>query len=141
MAIKVPSAAEIAAKFARVAPGRTDDYTKGIQGTSPQDFQTAALAGASSYAQGVQAAIAAKRFDKGVAQAGTRWQQKAVEKGTGRYASGVAGAAGDYETAFAPFQATIASTTLPARGAKGDPKNIERVRVIAEALRRKKVGG
>ena len=141
MALKIKSASEIAEKFARVTPGRSGDYQSGIAATSPDDYANATLAAAGSYAQGVQAAIAAKRFDKGVAAGKAKWKRKAEEVGTSRFASGVAAAAQDYEQGFAPYQQTLQSLTLPPRGPAGDPKNIERVRVVADALRRRKTGG
>jgi hypothetical protein len=141
MAIKVPSATEIAAKFARVTPGRSDDYQQGVQTTAPGDYQTATTAAAGSYAQGIQQAISQKRFERGVQSAGNRWQRKALDVGVGRFATGVAGAAQDYEQGFAPYQQTIAGLSLPPRGPAGDPKNIERVRIVAAALRARKVGG
>lgn len=140
MAIKVKSASEIAAKFARVTPGRTVDYSEGVAATSPQEYQAATVAAAPSYAQGVQAAIAEKRFEKGVGRAGDKWKKKAEDTGASRYGPGVAAAAGDYEQGFAPYAATIASLTLPPRGPAGSPQNIERVRAVATALRAKKVG-
>ncbi len=44
-----------------------------------------------------------------------------------------------YEEGFAPFRTTIANLTLPPRGPKGDPKNINRVSAVASALHKKKL--
>jgi hypothetical protein len=89
----------------------------------------------------VEEAIREKRFEKGVAKAGDqKWQQKAATKGAERFGPGVNAAQADYEAAVAPYLQVIASTTLPPRGPKGDPKNFERVKVMAMALRAKKTG-
>ena len=141
MAIKIKSPAEIAAKFARVTPGRSAEYGEGIQATSPAAFESATIGAEQVYNQAVTQAIAQKRFVKGVQGSGSKWQAKASDLGPSRFATGVAGAAADYAQGFAPSAQVIASLTLPPRGPAGDPKNFERVRVIGEALHKKKVGG
>lgn len=141
MAIKIQSPAQIAAKFARVTPGRTDDYALGIQSTSPDAYESATIASEPIYNQAITQSIARKAFAAGVRGSGQRWLRKALDLGTARFASGAAAAAQDYAEGFAPFQAVIAALTLPPRGPAGDPKNIERVRVIADALRKRKLAG
>jgi hypothetical protein len=129
-----------AAKWSRRTSSATQEYTEGVQNPRTS-WQQATVAAAGSQAAGVQAAIAAKSFEKGVAKAGDqRWQQKAISKGASRFGPGVADAQADYETGFAPYAQVIQSTQLPPRGPKGDPKNIERVRVMASALRARKMG-
>ncbi len=140
MAIKIKSPSEIAAKFARVTPGRSADYQEGIAGTAPGEFERATIAAETVYNQAVTAAIARKAFSKGVQGSGDDWQKKALDVGVGRFAQGAAGAADDYAQGFAPYQAVIAGLTLPPRGPAGAPQNIERVRILADALRKKKVG-
>jgi hypothetical protein len=136
----VKDAAQIAEKWARVTPGRTEDYAQGIRNPKV-DWSAATKAAEGNYEAGVQAAIQKKRFGAGVAKAGTqKWQQKAIEKGTARFGPGVQAAVADYQEGFEPFRQVIASTTLPPRYPKGDPRNLERVKVITQALRKKKVG-
>ena len=141
MAIKIKSPSEIAAKFARVTPGRSADYQEGIEGTAPAEFERATIAAETVYNQAIAASIARKAFPKGVAGSGTKWQAKASGPGVGRFAQGAADSADDYAKGFAPYQAVIAGLTLPPRGPAGAPQNIERVRILADALRKKKVGG
>lgn len=79
-------------------------------------------------------------FQAGVKAAGSsKWRDKAAGKGAARYGPGVADAQGDYDKAMAPYFATIEATKLPARGPKGDPQNINRVIVLNQALRKKKL--
>lgn len=136
--IKSPSL--IAKKWARVTPQRTEDYQSGVK--SPRrDWQQATQAAADAYAKGIQSAITDKRFEKGVAEAGSqKWQAKASTKGVDRWGPGVQVAESDYQKGFAPYAEAIASTSLPPRYPKGDPRNVERVAAIAKALRAKKLG-
>ncbi len=130
-----------AEKWSRVTSQRGEDYAQGVQNPS-EDWATATAKAGSNYAQGVQQAITGKRFEKGVQSAGTaKWQRKAVEVGTSRFGTGVQAAQGDYAAAVQPYIQTIEATQLPPRYPKGDPRNIERTKAIAMALRNKKIKG
>ncbi len=136
---KIKSAAEIAAKWARVTPQRVVDYQAGVQNPS-EDWATATLKAEDNYKTGVQKAATEGRFGKGVKKAGTdKWKKNTLEKGPNRFAEGVAVSEPEFQSGFEPFREVIANTTLPPRFPKGDPRNIDRVKVIAEALRKKKV--
>lgn len=139
-AVAIKSASEIASKWARVTPMRTEDYSQGVQ--NPQKDWKAETKGAEArYEAGVQAAIQKKRFGKGVDEAGTsKWQEKTIEKGTQRWGPGVQVAQADMAEGFEPYRAVISALTLPAKYPKGDPRNIQRVAAIATALHAKKVG-
>lgn len=141
MAIKIKSGAAIAAKFATKAGAAGKDYADGV--ASPRrDYATATAAAADTYASGVQQAITAGSFEKGVAKAGTaKWQRKAAGIGAQRFPQGAQAAQGDYQTAVQPFLDTIAGIDLPPRGPKGDPGNINRVAQVANALRARKLQG
>lgn len=127
-------------KWARVTPGRTEDYKLGIQNPK-RDWETETKDAKDRYKAGVDAAHAKDLYVKGVDKAGTKkWQDRALKKGPGRFAEGVYIAAPDYEKGFAPFHAAIERVTLPAKFPKGDPRNYERVRAIGMALHEEKVG-
>jgi len=131
-----PGAAE---RWVRRASAASQDYQAGIENPR-QSWQQAAAAAKDSWAQGVQQAIQNNRYSLGVQRAGDeKWRRKAIAKGVGRYGPGVSEAQSDYATAVAPYLQTIESLTLPPRGPKGDPRNLERVRVIAQALRERKL--
>jgi hypothetical protein len=129
---------DIAEKWARVAPTRQEDYLKGVQ--SPRTpWEAGATAADGAYKAGVQAAVAQNRFTAGIRAAGNaKWQRKATELGPSRFATGTQAARPDFEKGFGPFRQVIEATTLPPRRPKGDPGNIERVRAMADALRRAK---
>lgn len=91
--------------------------------------------------EGLAAADARDAFVEGVREAGDeKWQKRAITLGPGRFRQGVAASGGDFEKGFSPFHQVIANLTLPPRGPKGSPENIDRVRLIAEALHNEKIG-
>lgn len=138
--MNIKDSSEIAKKWARVTPQRSEDYSTGVKNPT-KDWGASTLAAADSQAKGVQQAITEKRFEKGVSKAGTaKWQAKSATKGVDRWGPGVQVAQPDYEAGFAPYAQRIASTNLPPRYPKGDPRNLERVAVVAKALRAQKVG-
>lgn len=131
---------DIASKWARVTPQRSEDYRQGVMNPRVSWSEATAEAG-ERYKAGIQEAIQQDRFVKGVKKAGDeRWQERATNIGPQRFAEGVATSEARYEEGFAPYAEVIASTKLPPRFAKGDPRNLDRVRVMSQALRKKKVG-
>ena len=130
----IRSIERIAKKWATVTPARTEDYRAGVEAPR-RDWEQATAAAEDAYQAGVTAAIAEKRFGKGVRSAGTeKWQRGATEKGTMRWGPGVAMAESAYATGFAPFRDAIERVTLPPRFARRDPRNLNRVKVIVDAL-------
>ena len=137
MATNVKSASEVGQKWARVTPQRTEDYTSGVRNPKT-DWKTATQAAESRYKEGITKSIARGAFGKGVAAAGTAaWQKGAVEK-SNRWGEGVAVGQSKYEQNVSPYLYVIKNTNLPDRYPKGDPRNIQRVAVLASALRAKK---
>lgn len=135
----IKSAADIAAKWARVTPERAKDYEEGVRAPK-KDWATQTTAAEAAQAEGVRAALERGAFAKGVTKAGTgKWQRKAVEVGTHRWGPGVRAATADFSKGFAPYRDVIERVTLPTRYPKGDPRNIERVAAIAAALHAAKV--
>ena len=119
----------------------TPDYEFGIKHPR-EDWASATKAAESAWREGVQKAIAEGRFVKGVEAAGTKkWQEKALTLGVRRYPEGVRAALNDYKAKMAKVLEILAGIELPPRGPRGDPKNIERVRIIAEVLHRAKIEG
>ncbi len=130
----IKSAAEIAAKWARVTPQRETDFKEGVQDPKV-DWAGPTEAAAPNFAAGVQAAISRGAFERGVSAAGTsKWRRKVVDVGTTRWGPGVRAAQPDFQKGFEPFREIIASISLPARAPKGDPRNIERAAAMARAL-------
>lgn len=135
----VKSSAAIAKKWADVTPLRSGDYEQGVK--SPRrSWEQATSEAAGNYEQGVTAAIQGGRFASGVARAGDeKWRRGAVEKGARRWGPGVQAGQADYAQGFEPYRQVIEGTNLPPRFAKGDPRNLERVRAMSQALHEAKV--
>jgi len=64
--------------------------------------------------------------------------ENTLEKGPARWTQGIQLSEDSYQTGFAPYRETLKSLTLPPRGPKGDPANINRVALVAKALHEKK---
>lgn len=136
----VPSASKIAKKWGRVTPERTIDYEEGVRNPL-RDWATETKAAESRYEEGVKAAITRKAFGKGVDKVGTAKQKtKTILKGIPRWPEGVRIAEKDMEAGMKPVVAALEGITLPPRYATGDPRNIERVKVIQQTLHKLKTG-
>lgn len=131
----VPSVSRVAQKWARRAGSAGQEYAEGVANT-PKSWQANTQAAEKNFAAGVQAAVSAGRFGKGVARAGdTKWKKNATEKGPMRFAQGVQSAEGDYASQVGPFLELIGRTNLPERGPTGSEGNYGRVAAIGKALR------
>jgi len=136
---EIKSMNAIAEKWGRVTPGRVEDYKLGIQNPK-RDWAEETEASKDNWKAGVDAAAAKNLFGKGVAAAGTKkWQEKALKKGPGRFSEGVYIAQPDYEKGFAPFREAIARVDLGPRFPKRDPRNLDRVKKVVDALVAEKV--
>lgn len=128
-------------KWNRRTAAATPDYRAGVD-SSPNNWEANTVAAAASHKAGTEQALRENRFEKGVKKSGgAYYKQRAMTIGADRFASGVEAGKGNYEEGVKPFLDTIAATTLPPRGPKGDPRNYERVKVMGEALRKKKITG
>ncbi len=131
---------QIGTKWATVTPQRSGEFRGGVENPKA-DWAQGATGANAAWKEGVSRAVTQDRFVKGVAKAGTAvWQEGTLSKGVQRWGPGVALAQGKYEANFAPFREAIARTVLPPRFAKRDPRNLERVRAIVDALIKVKVG-
>lgn len=138
---QIKSLDAIGTKWQRVTSGAQAEYEDGVKNPM-KDWGKETQAANQNYKTGVQKSIANDSFLKGVTSAGTKkWQENAVSKGPARYAQGVLLAGDAYSQGFKPYRDAIQSLTLPARGPKGDPSNINRVAVIAKTLHDVKLKG
>lgn len=138
---EIKSLSAIRDKWTRVTPGRTEDYKLGIENPR-RDWEAETIAARDNWKAGIDGAAAKGLFEKGVSKAGTKkWKDKALKKGPGRFAEGVYIAGPDYERGFAPYREAIARVDLGPKFPRRDPRNIERVKRVVEALVEEKIGG
>lgn len=136
----IRSIEEIAEKWATVTPQRVADYEQGIRNPR-KDWKTTTVEANASWKAGVAAAASADRFLKGVNRAGTpKWQEASIEKGVARWGPGVQLARDEYAAGFGPYREAISRTQLPPRFPRRDPRNLERVKAITDALGKTKEG-
>ncbi len=124
----------ISKKWAEVTPLRAADYEAGIR--NPRRPWAAATVNAEGSSEdGVRQAMGRKAFGKGVKKAGDeKWQRKSLTRGVPNWGPGVADAEGDFNAGFAPYREAIAAVKLPPRYARRDPRNLQRVKAINDAL-------
>lgn len=118
-----------------------DSYRDGVQ--SPRRSWAASAAAADEARKaGLAEADARNAFVIGVNAAGdSKWKNNAVVLGPARFRQGVQNAKPSFSSGFTKYHGVISGTTLPPRGPKGSPENIERVRVVADALHSARVSG
>ncbi len=138
--MEVKSAVEIARKWARVTSGRSEDYEAGVRNPT-KDWEVETLAAEENYEAGIKLSIQNKSFSKGVKAAGTAKQKsKTITKGILRWPDGVRDAESDMKDGMVPVVEVLRATTLPKRYPTGDPRNIERVKIIQQVLHKLKTG-
>lgn len=139
MAIAVKSAADVADKYASVTPGRSAFYEKGVRNPRTS-WSGATAAAAPNYKQSVSAGDIERRYAGGARRAGDeKWQRKSTAVGVGRFGPGVTAAKDDYAKGVEPYLSAIASINLPPRQPRGSDANLERVRVIATELSKRRL--
>jgi len=137
---EIKSLGAIREKWARVTPMRTEDYKIGVANPK-RDWKEETVAGKQNWKAGVDAAANKDMFAKGVEKAGSgKWRKGALEKGPGRFAEGVMIASPEYEKGFAPFHKAIEAADLGPRFPRRDPRNLNRVKAVVDALIKEKMG-
>ena len=135
----VPSADEVAKKWAEETPRRATYYEKETPPAADR-WATNAASAADNYKAAVQAVDIAKRFAGGIKRVGaTKFKRKVEAVGIARFGPGVAAAKEDMEKGVEPYLAVIAATEIGARKPRGDPANYERVKKIGTALNTKRL--
>jgi len=129
----------IAEKWGRVTPERAPEYLRGVE-RPKKDWEAEALKAAETWKEAITQAARRDAYKKGVDEVGTeKWRRMATQKGPGRFSEGVQIAQPDYQKNWAKYHAVIERTELPPRYPKGDLRNLDRVKVMSQALRQAKV--
>lgn len=126
-------------KFVTRASAAAPDYQAGVA-TAGQSWETAAGASEASYDAGVQAAIAAKRFGKGISGKGAKYQQNATTLGVARYPQGVANAGNAWATGVTPFLNVLKGANIGPKGPRGSALNQQRSAAVQTLLNKTRVG-
>ena len=135
----VPSADEVAKKWAEETPRRSTYYEKETPAAADR-WATNATAAADNYKAAVQAVDIAKRFAGGIKRVGSaKFKRKVEAVGIARFGPGVSAALEDMKTGVDPYLAVIGATDIPDRKPRGDPANYERVKKIGTALNTKRL--
>lgn len=138
--VAIRSIQEIASKWATVTPGRSADFEAGVRAPK-KSWKSGSQAANQAWESGVQKAVQQKAFSKGVgASTDENWQAKTISKGVPRWGQGIALAEGDFASGFEPYRNAIAGVQLPPRFARRDPRNLDRVKAIVDALVKVKEG-
>ncbi len=139
MPTDVKSAADIAAKWARVTPQRASDYEAGASGAGAKQ-NAAAIAAAGAFQAAVSSGNMKSLFIGGLKKAGADKDNRKVSTvGKDRFGSGVTAAVQDMQNGMAPMVEAISAVTMPARAPRGDVANQQRSVVFQVALNKKRL--
>jgi len=139
--VQTRSAGEARERWSNNA-GNRQNYESGVE--SPLRGWKESTAGSTErWGDAVRQAAENDQFATGISDVSdSDWQDKAIEVGAGRLSQGVSANTDKYEDNVQEYIDTIESTDLPAKGPSGDiDANIERARVMAQALRDQKTQG
>jgi hypothetical protein len=127
MGKRMPTADEVADNYVEGGSNAQGKYERGIERTD--DWQDATLDGEGNYEDGVKAAIAQKKYGKGVAKVSDAEWKAAAKAKASRLPEGIAAAKGKFQREMAPVLDHIASgvAKLPKRGIAGSPANKARM--------------
>jgi hypothetical protein len=138
--VKVKDISASGAKFAKNAGSAGGSYIDGVR-SPKRPWQESTLEAEGNFEDGINAAIADKRFAKGVASvSNASWADKAAKKGGRNYPAAVKEAGPDWIKGFDPYQRELSALTLTPRGPRGSPGNYDRVKQIGDALNKVRVG-
>ncbi len=130
---------EISRRWKEASSQKANEYLLGVQNPR-RSWAEAAAKAEDSYKDAIIKAANEGRFGKGIKKVGdAKWLTRAVQLGAQRYVPGVQIAEEAHRLGFEPYHGVIKSLTYPPRFATGDPRNLDRVKVGAAALRQKKL--
>jgi len=138
--MEVMSITKAAEKLVRRGAMAGDDYKVGCE-TTRKDQAESAIAAKDNYVAALTESFARGAFEKGLTKSGhAKWRAKATTKGAVNYPTAMRLAGSDYASGVEPYFRALESLTLPPKGTRGSPGNLERVRVLTEALHAVRMG-
>lgn len=139
MPITIKPIGKIVEKYKNRTAQAAGDYKEGIDFAPDQG--AAAAAAKDTWRDAVTSAGVSDRFAANAQKSTAKWKKNATTVGPRRYTEGTANATGEFQAGVSEALQVIQNTNLPPRFPKGDPRNLDRVRVINENLRKLKSGG
>lgn len=139
--MKTASASSL--KWAQNSANGSQNYVSGAQATN-KDQASLAVAAKGNWKAGIDAAVAADSFAKGLNKSGKAgWLAGVTQKGAQNYGTGVSAptAKSKYETNSGKFDTARGAAASVARGPKGSAGNLARVSAVVNALRLAKSQG
>lgn len=141
MAFRTKSAELATKNWQDVTPGRAS-YWKDRTVEAASRAIANAVAAIPNWRIGVGSGSAEVLLRSGLNRAGAAKITRKVEKvGVNRFGEGVREATDDYRGRITTVLSTIAGASDPGRGARGDPRNYQRVQAIGDALHRARLAG
>lgn len=134
----VPSAADVANKWAEETPRRATYYETNAPLASAK-WEANAGIGAANYKAAVQASNIDALFRGGIKRAGASKFARKVKALAGRFGPGVSAAKDDMQTGVGPYLSEIAATDIGDRKPRGDPANYDRPKKIGDALHKRRL--
>lgn len=133
------SAAEIAKKFIRVTPDRVEDYEEGVKNPR-KDWQKNSIDSESNYQAALKESFTRNARVKGIQRVGTAGQMAAtIEKGLARWPEGVRIAEEAMRSGMEFVVRAIESVKERPKYPKGDPRNLEIVKDITQAVHKARI--
>ena|SRR3990167_8951333 len=121
------SASEAAARLEQSGFNSQDRYQKGVSGKGSL-WASRTSASEASWQSGVQQAIAAKRFTKGISEAGASgYDQGVSSKGVQNWPTGMQQAGTKYQKKIAKFTPLWDQTLPTPKGGKRSPNSMKRI--------------
>lgn len=134
--MRYPDPSIIAEKCVRRAQAAESDYEAGVRDPK-EDWAKNTFDAEARYEEELKASMTRKSFGKGVKKAGTSHQQamtilKGVEQR--RWYDGVGTMADKMAVALEPVAAALRALSLPPKGIKGSPRQVERFTKTRDVL-------
>ncbi len=132
--ITIRDTGSLAAKFVKRGQAAVDDWKIGVQQTTNSQSANA-IAAAPRWQQALQGDAVLARFKSKLTAAGDgKWRDNAVKKGAeqGRFSGGIGAAGPAWAAGVTPVFDALRSLSLPDKGLKRSPQNLDRVRLVIE---------
>jgi hypothetical protein len=137
--MEIPSATDIATKWAEEGPKRQPYYEKNAVGKGGK-METNATAASGTFKAAVTAGDIDKRFRGGLKGAGAKFDRKVKDVGVGRYGPGITAAKADMESGMTPVVTDLQAIDIDPRKPRGDPGNLSgRSNKVATEMNKKRL--